>query len=148
MLNLPSEKLQELKGHTGPVLAVRFNGDGHYCISCGQDRMLRLWNPVKVLLLPPSPSLSPPLLPLTRCRTPSLSRTNARTRTILAPTPVPGTLPSKHSQGRMHATSASFFFSSEATQSTTPKPQTAGCFNQDVHRARAGGARRGHRVGQ
>jgi len=48
MLNLPSEQINVLKGHTGPVLAVRFNGDGNYAITCGQDRLLRLWNPHKV----------------------------------------------------------------------------------------------------
>ncbi|KAJ4814114.1 WD-repeat protein [Rhynchospora pubera] len=34
-----------LKGHEGAVLAVRFNGDGNYCLTCGKDRTLRLWNP-------------------------------------------------------------------------------------------------------
>nr|CAD1836819.1 unnamed protein product [Ananas comosus var. bracteatus] len=34
-----------LRGHEGAVLAVRFNGDGNYCLSCGRDRTLRLWNP-------------------------------------------------------------------------------------------------------
>ncbi|KAK9832290.1 hypothetical protein WJX74_005480 [Apatococcus lobatus] len=42
---LPSERTFELKGHEGPVLAVRFNRSGTYCLSCGKDRTLRLWNP-------------------------------------------------------------------------------------------------------
>ena len=49
--NLPSEALEEeakeqvpctfmrtLTGHEGPVLAVRFNGQGSHCISCGKVR--------------------------------------------------------------------------------------------------------------
>lgn len=42
---LPRKEANVLKGHEGAVLAVRFNGDGNYCLSCGKDRTLRLWNP-------------------------------------------------------------------------------------------------------
>mmetsp|Transcript_6441 Transcript_6441/g.15082 ORF Transcript_6441/g.15082 Transcript_6441/m.15082 type:complete len:298 (-) Transcript_6441:314-1207(-) len=49
MLNLPAGKASTLSGHTGPVLAARFNSDGNYCLTCGQDRVLKLWNPVKGL---------------------------------------------------------------------------------------------------
>ncbi|CAA6663787.1 unnamed protein product [Spirodela intermedia] len=42
---LPTKEANVLKGHEGAVLAVRFNGDGNYCLSCGKDRTLRLWNP-------------------------------------------------------------------------------------------------------
>lgn len=42
---LPRDEAHVLKGHEGAVLAVRFNGDGNYCLSCGKDRTLRLWNP-------------------------------------------------------------------------------------------------------
>lgn len=44
---LPSKEAAVLKGHEGAVLAVRFNKDGKYCLSCGKDRSLRLWNPHK-----------------------------------------------------------------------------------------------------
>lgn len=42
---LPSTLQHELKGHDGPVLAVRFNRTGTYCLSAGRDRLIRLWNP-------------------------------------------------------------------------------------------------------
>ncbi|KAG9414125.1 hypothetical protein AC1031_013334 [Aphanomyces cochlioides] len=34
-----------LRGHEGPVYAVRFNEKGTYCMTCGSDRTIRLWNP-------------------------------------------------------------------------------------------------------
>ncbi|MQL89814.1 hypothetical protein Taro_022393, partial [Colocasia esculenta] len=43
--DLPTKEANVLRGHEGAVLAVRFNGDGNYCLSCGKDRTLRLWNP-------------------------------------------------------------------------------------------------------
>ncbi|GJN21271.1 hypothetical protein PR202_gb08735 [Eleusine coracana subsp. coracana] len=43
--HLPRKEARELAGHEGAVLAVRFNRDGNYCLSCGKDRTLRLWNP-------------------------------------------------------------------------------------------------------
>lgn len=33
---LPCKELNSLKGHEGPVLAVRFNTQGTYCMSCGK----------------------------------------------------------------------------------------------------------------
>lgn len=42
---LPTKETSVLKGHEGAVLAVRFNTDGNYCLSCGKDRTIRLWNP-------------------------------------------------------------------------------------------------------
>ena len=74
---LPTQEAAVLLGHEGAVLAVRFNRDGQarrrrsalappcssqsplrtlptpppiplqYCLTCGQDRTLRLWNPHK-----------------------------------------------------------------------------------------------------
>lgn len=38
---------RSLGGHVGAVNAIRFTSDGEYCISCGDDRSLRLWNPHK-----------------------------------------------------------------------------------------------------
>ncbi|KAK5810772.1 hypothetical protein PVK06_026089 [Gossypium arboreum] len=42
---LPRKEANVLKGHEGAVLAARFNSDGNYCLSCGKDRTIRLWNP-------------------------------------------------------------------------------------------------------
>lgn len=33
---LPDSKSVELKGHDGPIFAVRFNKSGSYCLSCGK----------------------------------------------------------------------------------------------------------------
>ena len=50
--SLPNEKVGVLeKAHTGPILAVRFNKDGNYCLTCGQDRLIKLWNPNKQLVV-------------------------------------------------------------------------------------------------
>ncbi|DBB14623.1 hypothetical protein WJX82_010312 [Trebouxia sp. C0006] len=42
---LPTQETACLQGHDGPILAVRFNCTGTYCLTCGKDRTLRLWNP-------------------------------------------------------------------------------------------------------
>lgn len=42
---IPGKESQSLRGHEGAVLAARFNSDGNYCLSCGKDRTIRLWNP-------------------------------------------------------------------------------------------------------
>ncbi|KAG1657471.1 hypothetical protein FOA52_001386 [Chlamydomonas sp. UWO 241] len=42
---LPSNEARRLEGHSGPVLAVRFNANGNYCVTCGKDRNIILWNP-------------------------------------------------------------------------------------------------------
>lgn len=34
-------------GHKGAVYVVKFNKDGNYCLSGGQDRTVKLWNPLK-----------------------------------------------------------------------------------------------------
>ena len=40
--------LRNLNGHlTGAVNSVRFSGDGNYCMTAGDDRMIMLWNPHK-----------------------------------------------------------------------------------------------------
>eukprot|EP00884_Botryococcus_braunii_P006060 jgi/Botrbrau1/15455/Bobra.43_2s0079.1 len=48
---LACEEVACLKGHEGPVLAVRFNKKGSYCLSCGKDRSIKLWNPHKGRLI-------------------------------------------------------------------------------------------------
>lgn len=40
-----------LKGHEGAVLAARFSADSNYCLTCGKDRAVRLWNPHKGTLI-------------------------------------------------------------------------------------------------
>ncbi|CAI5961369.1 unnamed protein product [Closterium sp. NIES-64] len=40
-----------LEGHEGAVLAVRYNPDGRYCLTCGKDRTVRLWNPATGLMI-------------------------------------------------------------------------------------------------
>lgn len=44
-ISLPSKLQHSLRGHDGPVLAVRFNKTGTYCLSAGRDRTIKLWNP-------------------------------------------------------------------------------------------------------
>lgn len=45
---VPRNVLQRLKGHTGPVHTVTYSrGAAQYCISGGQDRSIRLWNPAR-----------------------------------------------------------------------------------------------------
>lgn len=43
--DLPRTEANVLRGHEGAVLAARFNWNGEYCLSCGKDRTIRLWNP-------------------------------------------------------------------------------------------------------
>lgn len=50
-LDLPASQARTFKGHVGAVLAVRYNSDGNYCLTCGQDRIIKLWNPVKGLCI-------------------------------------------------------------------------------------------------
>mmetsp|Transcript_23410 Transcript_23410/g.23610 ORF Transcript_23410/g.23610 Transcript_23410/m.23610 type:complete len:310 (+) Transcript_23410:172-1101(+) len=38
---------RDLVGHIGHVNAVRFTKDGNYCMTCSDDRTLKLWNPHK-----------------------------------------------------------------------------------------------------
>jgi mitogen-activated protein kinase organizer 1 len=44
----PTQEHCTLTGqHTGPVLCVRWNRDGDYCITGGSDKSIHLWNPHK-----------------------------------------------------------------------------------------------------
>ncbi|KAI9483390.1 MAG: WD40-repeat-containing domain protein [Benjaminiella poitrasii] len=47
----PTKIESTLKGHKGPINAVRYNKNGQYCLSAGRDRAVRLWNPATGLLL-------------------------------------------------------------------------------------------------
>ena len=44
-MNLKKERI--LKGHTSAVNAVRYTADGNYCMTCSDDRSVKLWNPNK-----------------------------------------------------------------------------------------------------
>lgn len=50
-MSLPLEKSNHIKCKQGAVRAVRFNVDGNYCITCGSDKTLKLWNPYTTVLL-------------------------------------------------------------------------------------------------
>nr|XP_020011527.1 WD repeat domain-containing protein 83 isoform X1 [Castor canadensis] len=48
---LPQKRLKTLDCGQGAVRAVRFNVDGNYCLTCGSDKTLKLWNPLRGTLL-------------------------------------------------------------------------------------------------
>lgn len=50
-MDIPNACVAEMPIHKGPVLSVRFNHSGDYCISCGADRVVKLLNPHKALLI-------------------------------------------------------------------------------------------------
>ena len=76
---LPCREAHVLKGHDGPVFAVRFNKTGTYCVSCGKVReggtclMCAMW--LRHPLGPPCPGESTSMLyaaadiPMSRCGT-------------------------------------------------------------------------------
>lgn len=39
--------LRELIGHTASINSIRYTTDGNYCMTCSDDRSLKLWNPHK-----------------------------------------------------------------------------------------------------
>lgn len=45
------ELVEKFGGTQGAIRAVRFNKDGNYCITCGSDKTIILWNPYKKLKL-------------------------------------------------------------------------------------------------
>jgi len=51
VLPIPSKEFKVLKAHEGPVLCSRFNTNGSYVLTGGQDRTIRLWNPHKGTLI-------------------------------------------------------------------------------------------------
>lgn len=50
-MDIPNACVVEMPIHKGPVLSVRFNLSGDYCLSCGADRVVKLLNPHKGLLI-------------------------------------------------------------------------------------------------
>ncbi|RWS07893.1 WD repeat domain-containing protein 83-like protein, partial [Dinothrombium tinctorium] len=48
---VPENKTKTLLCNQGAVRAVRFNIDGEYCLTCGSDKSVKLWNPHKALHL-------------------------------------------------------------------------------------------------
>ncbi|XP_022314567.2 tyrosine-protein kinase transmembrane receptor Ror2-like [Crassostrea virginica] len=48
---LPEKLIFETSCKQGAVRAVRFNCDGNYCLTCGSDKSVKLWNPHRNLLL-------------------------------------------------------------------------------------------------
>ncbi|VDO68665.1 unnamed protein product [Onchocerca flexuosa] len=49
--NVPRILLRTINCKQNAVRAVRFNVDGNYCLSCGADKSVKLWNPYKGTLL-------------------------------------------------------------------------------------------------
>ncbi|XP_059140223.1 WD repeat domain-containing protein 83-like [Physella acuta] len=51
MMAWPDKKTETLDCKQGAVRCVKFNVDGNYCITCGSDKSVKLWNPLRNLLL-------------------------------------------------------------------------------------------------
>ncbi|CAL1544990.1 unnamed protein product [Lymnaea stagnalis] len=47
----PNKKTETIDCKQGAVRSVRFNVDGNYCLTCGSDKSVKLWNPLRNLLL-------------------------------------------------------------------------------------------------
>jgi len=47
MSDLPTVLHTSLIGHSGAVNSVKWTLDGAYCLSCSQDKTIRLWNPLR-----------------------------------------------------------------------------------------------------
>jgi mitogen-activated protein kinase organizer 1 len=45
--NVPTKELRTLRAHNGPVQVVKFNKDGAYILTGGEDRNIMLWNPYR-----------------------------------------------------------------------------------------------------
>ncbi|KHN87942.1 WD repeat domain-containing protein 83 [Toxocara canis] len=48
---LPSSLTRKIDCKQGAVRAIRFNVDGNYCLSCGADKTVKLWNPYTGVML-------------------------------------------------------------------------------------------------
>ena len=51
MEKLPLNHVTTLNEKGSAIRAVRFNFDGEYCMTCGSDKSVKLWNPYKNILL-------------------------------------------------------------------------------------------------
>jgi mitogen-activated protein kinase organizer 1 len=51
MTACPTSYRKTLEGHSGHVWVVRYNSKGNYCMSGGQDKSVKLWNPHKGTLV-------------------------------------------------------------------------------------------------
>ena len=40
--------LSNLSDHIGGVNRIKYTRDGSYCLSCSDDRTIKLWNPLKI----------------------------------------------------------------------------------------------------
>ncbi|UYV63708.1 hypothetical protein LAZ67_2005380 [Cordylochernes scorpioides] len=47
----PIKKHHEIECKQSAVRAVRFNVDGNYCLTCGSDKSIKLWNPFRGVIL-------------------------------------------------------------------------------------------------
>ncbi|TFJ83470.1 hypothetical protein NSK_005239 [Nannochloropsis salina CCMP1776] len=45
--SLPTKVRRKLVGHRGPIYTIRFNEKGTYCMTGGQDKSIKLWNPFR-----------------------------------------------------------------------------------------------------
>ncbi|CAG0894626.1 unnamed protein product [Darwinula stevensoni] len=50
-MEIPNKLLYQWECKQGAVRACRFNVDGNYCLTCGGDKSIKLWNPHKGLHL-------------------------------------------------------------------------------------------------
>ncbi|XP_076800912.1 WD repeat domain-containing protein 83-like [Clavelina lepadiformis] len=48
---LPEQLVYTIDCKQGAVRAVRYNFDGNYCLTCGNDKTIKLWNPKKQMLI-------------------------------------------------------------------------------------------------
>lgn len=48
---LPTKLVRTIDCKQGAVRAVRYNVDGNYCLTCGSDKTLKLWNPYRGIML-------------------------------------------------------------------------------------------------
>nr|pir hypothetical protein F33G12.2 - Caenorhabditis elegans [Caenorhabditis elegans] len=51
MSKCPTVRARAIDCKQGAVRAVRYNVDGNYCVTCGSDKTVKLWNPLKSSLL-------------------------------------------------------------------------------------------------
>lgn len=49
--DFPTNVLTSFKCDQEAIRSARFNFDGNYCLTCGSDKTIKLWNPLKKLLI-------------------------------------------------------------------------------------------------